>query len=162
MNCIACGAPLVAHRETVRYDDCGLPDVYLVDVEVRRCRACGEEEIVIPRMAELHRAIAEALALRPAPLNGTEIRFLRKFLGLSQRELASRMGLRQETISRYENDRERMGSPAERLLRLLVLWGSAGREQPPLLEIARESTRPSRAPIRLVRDQRGRWRPRAA
>ena len=163
MNCLACGTPLRVSRETVRYDDCGLTNVHLVDVEVRRCPSCGEEELVIPAMADLHRVIAEQLALRPTPLAGPEIRFLRKYLGFSQEQLAEEMGLRQETISRYENGHERMGATSERLLRLLVLWGHQRREyeHPPRLRIRGED---GAAPqdILLEHDDTGRWHPRAA
>ena len=54
--------------------------------------------------------------VEPAP----EIRFLRKYLGWSTADFASRMGTARETVSRWESGAVPMGSQADRLLRLLV------------------------------------------
>ena len=56
----------------------------------------------------------------PLKLNGRDIRFLRKALGYSGKELAGRMEVTAETVSRWENDRELIGSTSEKLLRLIV------------------------------------------
>ena len=84
----------------VKYDACGLPGVTLVDVEVSRCGHCGQYEVAIPRIDELHRAMATALARKAARLTPAEIRFLRTTLGWSGRELADHMGAAPETVSR--------------------------------------------------------------
>ena len=68
-------------RENYLYDACGLPGVTLVGVEVSRCPECGNHEVSIPRIEELHRVIARAVANRPARLDGAEVRYLRKWLG---------------------------------------------------------------------------------
>lgn len=112
-------------RENVPYR--ALPGVTLVGVEVSRCPACGEAEIAIPRIEALNRSIGAALISKPGRLTGDEVRFLRKSLGWSARTFAARMGTSPETVSRWENGKQRMAQTSERLLRVLVaLEGSAG------------------------------------
>ena len=66
MKCDACGGPMISARENYNYAACGLPHVTLVGVEVRRCKACGEHEVVLPKIEQLHRAIAlGVVAKRP-------------------------------------------------------------------------------------------------
>lgn len=120
VKCTDCGNPMVVRRENRRYDSGGLPQVVLQGVEARRCPACGAQELVIPRIEELHRVIARALIHKPARLAGSEIRFLRKYLGLSSTDLARRMGTTRETVSRWEGGATPIGPLADRLLRLLV------------------------------------------
>jgi len=43
------------------YVESGLPNVVLIGVNVRRCAKCGSFEVLLPRVAELHRVIANAV-----------------------------------------------------------------------------------------------------
>lgn len=47
-------------KENHLYAESGLPNVVLVGVVVRRCQ-CGYQEVVVPRVAELHRTLAKLL-----------------------------------------------------------------------------------------------------
>ena len=121
LKCFGCGHGMTTGRENVKYDACGLPGVTLVDVEVSRCGHCGQYEVAIPRIEELHRAMAIALVRKSARLTPAEVRFLRTTLGWSGRELADHMGAAPETVSRWEHGKTPMGPQADRLLRLMVL-----------------------------------------
>ena len=121
MKCPECGTEMKVEHRDHPYTESGLPNVVLIGLEFRVCPECGEEERVMPRLAQLHRAIAEAVADQTARLTGAEIRFLRKHLGWSGEDFAAVMGVRPESVSRWENDKEPMGAPAERLLRLMAL-----------------------------------------
>ncbi|MGD0092118.1 MAG: type II TA system antitoxin MqsA family protein [Planctomycetota bacterium] len=120
MKCFECGTEMKVSRETRRDKESGLPNVTLKNVEVRRCLACGAEDVVIPRIEELHRLLAKALLHKPGRLTGPEVRYLRKYLGWSSEDFAACMGVVRETISRWENGHEPMSPQAERLLRLAV------------------------------------------
>jgi len=120
MKCMECGAEVTSARETFNYKASGLP-VTLLNVEVRRCKECGEFEVVIPYIEELHTAIAHAVVVKKARLTPAEIRFLRTHLGWSGTDFAKRMGVAAATVSRWENDKEPIGPQADRLLRLMVL-----------------------------------------
>ena len=121
MKCLVCGATMKTTRENVRYAACGLPHVTLRNMEVSRCPQCGEEEIAIPRIEALHKAIAQALITKPFRLDAAEIRYLRKYLGWSGADFAEHMGTSRETISRWENGTVPIGPQADRLLRLMVV-----------------------------------------
>ena len=62
VTCHACGDELVSRREDYPYGECGRSDVVLLDVEIRRCTGCSEFELVVPRIAQLHRLLASARA----------------------------------------------------------------------------------------------------
>jgi DNA-binding transcriptional regulator YiaG len=123
MTCISCGAAQVSRRlGTHRYVGVGIPDVHLVNVEIRRCRRCGSREIVLPRLAELHALIARALVERPGDLHAGTIRLLRTWLGLSRDDFARAVGVSRVTAYRWERrgDAHAMLRAADNQMRLLV------------------------------------------
>ena len=122
MKCRQCGHSELEDFtiDSFHYTDSGLSRVYLQDVPARRCPACGTQTVRIRAIARLHRAIAEALIQKHSRFTGEEICFLRKHIGLSGQDFARRMGVKPETVSRWENDRKEIGSSADRLLRMLV------------------------------------------
>jgi len=107
-------------RETWQYRECGLSNVKLVNVPVHRCAECGEVEVVIPRLPELHGFLAEQLTRKRSSLVAEEFRFLRKHLGFSSTAFAQKIGVTLETVSRWESGKHPIDPVAERLLRLLV------------------------------------------
>src|SRR5690349_18049045 len=122
MKCADCGGAVKAERNVVRrYDVGGLPHVELHGVEVTRCEQCGKEGLAIPRIGQLHHALAEMFVRQPRMLAPVEIRFLRKHMGLSAGDFAQMMGVARETVSRWETGAQPMGAVADRLLRLLVV-----------------------------------------
>jgi putative zinc finger/helix-turn-helix YgiT family protein len=110
-------------KENYRYSECGLKNVTLVGIEVSRCARCGNYEVSIPHIEELHRLIARVLIEKATRLTGEEIRFLRKSLGWSGADFAKHIGVAEETVSRWENSSAPIGPQADRLLRLMVAQG---------------------------------------
>jgi putative transcriptional regulator len=121
MTCMECGSQMKTKRENYKYDASGLRGITLIDVEVSRCGECGEEEVTIQNIEGLHRAIALTIVQKREKLAGDEIRFLRKYLGLSGGDFAEHIGVSMETVSRWEHDRTPMGVTADRFLRWLVV-----------------------------------------
>ncbi len=78
--------------------------------------------LVIPRIKELHNAIAADLANRPCLLSPGEIRFLRTHMGFTSKDFAKHMGVTPETVSRWENPRNpmKLRRTPDRLIRLSV------------------------------------------
>jgi putative zinc finger/helix-turn-helix YgiT family protein len=130
MNCTECGATMTTRKENYRYLESGLPYVTLKGIDVSRCPACGNFEISIPRLKDLHRLIAKTLIEKMTRFTGAEIRFLRKSLGLSATDFSRRMGVTVETVSRWENNAVAIGPQADRLLRLLVAQGRLTMQYP--------------------------------
>lgn len=75
----------------------------------------------MPTLLGAHAKIDDTAVLPDGVLVGRFLTFplLRKYLGYSGEDFAATMGVTPATVSRWENDREPMGSTAERLLRLM-------------------------------------------
>lgn len=97
----------------------GLQGVYLIGISVWRCATCGTEIPVIPKIGELHEAIARSLIKRASALTGKEIRFLRKNAGFQSAEFAALMGVSATYMSKVENGRLKLGPGADKLVRIL-------------------------------------------
>jgi DNA-binding transcriptional regulator YiaG len=97
-----------------------LSTLTLRGIEVRRCTTCDEEQVVIPRLAELHRAIAAALLAKRARLAPAEIRFLRKAAEWTPGELGSMLDVALESPEQWEAGTEQPSGPIDRLIRTLV------------------------------------------
>ena len=110
----------------------GLSHVTLLNLEVRTCAACGDREFVIPAIEELHRVIAQTLATSPARLGPERVRYLRTWRDRSSADVAAMMGVRPETVSRWESRARaiKRRPTAERLLRLIVANGDPGTKCP--------------------------------
>jgi putative zinc finger/helix-turn-helix YgiT family protein len=162
MTCLVCGAEMKTARENFRYDACGLPGVTLMDVEVSRCAQCGEYEVAIPQIDDLHKAIAHAVIRKTSRLDAAEIRYLRKYLGWSGVDFASHMGATRETVSRWESGATSIGPASDRLLRLMVATRDPVSEYPLdiLATITKESP-PRAVRLGVKRDQEG-WHTAAA
>lgn len=155
MNCTVCGNELQSTIENHVYDECGLTNVVLSGVAVNRCGSCGEFEIELPDIEGLHRVIAWSVATERRRLTHEELRFLRKYLGFSQRDAAVKLGISHETLSRYENGRTETPWTIEFNLRLLTVvtkplkkydFSSLGAELP--------AAPPAPEPLRVTRASR--------
>ena len=125
MLCPTCNRP-VTRTVLGEYEDdligIGVP-VRLVDSVIEeRCDECGV--VVgreIPDFDGLVAAVAVSRALHPLKLRGEELRFLRKALEVSAKELAEIIGVTQETMSRWENNRDPITPAMEKLIRFMVV-----------------------------------------
>src|SRR5947207_3063006 len=87
VKCRVCNeGELDIKRENHRYAESGLPNVTLLNIEVRHCKKCGARIVSIPRLEELHQLLAFLVASQKLRLDGVEVRFLRKYLGLSGKD----------------------------------------------------------------------------
>jgi putative zinc finger/helix-turn-helix YgiT family protein len=119
-RCRNCGTHSVVERVEDRPFD-SLPSVQVQGLNVVRCGKCGMEAVSIPRLEQLHEVVAKSLVKKPGLLTGAEVRYLRKWLGWSGRDFASRFALSPEHVSRIENGHHPISVVADRLLRLLVV-----------------------------------------
>lgn len=129
MKCNQCESERVITRildEYLASELLGAPfPVYLEKcVSETKCENCGKVlGHSIPSPDELSAVVALLRASDPIKLNGTEIRFLRKTLGLKSNQLAEELRIRPEVLSKYENSRMAIGEVYEQLLRALVFLG---------------------------------------
>jgi len=120
-ECTNCEERVTPERRSYQYAESSLPNVILQGIEVADCPKCGNSDVIIPRMAKIHRAIAQALANSPARLTGEQLRFLRKHLGLSGEQLGGYLHTDKTKISKWENGEDQIGPATDRLIRLLVV-----------------------------------------
>lgn len=86
------------------YTECGLNNVYLANgYEIYEFE--GEECVAIHDQEGLHKAIGCDLLNKTSLLKGDEIRFLRKEIGVSQKELAQVLGNTDQTLANWEKDK---------------------------------------------------------
>jgi len=151
MKCTECGGEMQIRKGTFKHKALGLPNVTLAGVEIRTCKECGEEEVVIARAEELNRTIVRLIVGKAGRLAGPEIRFLRKFIGWSGSDFARHFGVEPTTISRWENGHEPIGTAADRLLRLSVAYGKpvASYEDTPLESVLDAVRSKDATPVRL-------------
>jgi DNA-binding XRE family transcriptional regulator len=97
------------------------------------CEKCGNiVRTDIPDTPGLIAAVSIARTKVNLKLNGEEIKFLRKAIGKSAKELAQELRVSDETVSRWEHGHLVMGDPMERILRWKVC--KALEERAPLIK----------------------------
>jgi DNA-binding transcriptional regulator YiaG len=115
-ECTNCGTRTRRVLRDYRDTESGLPNVVLHGIEVADCPKCGNSDVIIPRVARIQFAIAQA----PARLTGMQLRFLRKHLGLSGEELGRYLHTDRTKVSKWERGEDRIGPASDRLVRLLA------------------------------------------
>lgn len=138
------------------YDESGLDNVILVGLEVARDDD-GETVVTIRNINQLHRSITAALAAKTARLEPRELRFIRTELGLTQAELAERLGKDVQAVGRWERGEHPMDRTAETLLRVLAFQHLDPARAPPVGTIAAWVAGEGAPPIRLDASDPKRW-----
>lgn len=160
MKCPNCNtAELGRSVRAHHYTECGLANIFLKNIEVDTCPACGEEVIHVPAIADLHRLIARRLVTKQGALAPDEIRFLRKQLGWGADDFARQMFVTEGTVAAWEGGRARLGEAHEILLRMFVATREPKTEydsergepdvQPHAKELLEAITKATRPPPRL-------------
>ena len=143
----------------LKYDDCGLRNIWLAngyrfeDIEGHgRC-------LEIDNIESLHRAIAHHLVNYRKRLSGSEIRFLRIEMGMSQKRLADSLGVDEQTVSLWERSKRRPTVAAERMLRLMYLEHADGKTKvAEMIEKWNDSDRQENEPREVFEETRKGWR----
>lgn len=125
-ECNRCGGTvkdrLTTKKDPYHYKIIGLDNVYLAGVILSTCSKCNASFTTIPRLGELSDLIAEVLAAKPEPLNGKELRFLRKHARFPAAKFAELLKVAPAHISRVENGHTKsLGAAADRLARAIAM-----------------------------------------
>ncbi|HKJ10468.1 MAG TPA: helix-turn-helix domain-containing protein [Gammaproteobacteria bacterium] len=140
------------------YTGCGLRNVYLKNGYKVRETAYGKT-VAVEDLDGLHQAIACDLINYKPKLTGTEFRFLRKELGMSQKRLAELLSSTEQSVSLWE----RKGSVpkwADRMIRLLYLeYMQANPSIVQLVDKLNHLDRAANAKKRLFKDTGRGWKP---
>lgn len=111
---------IASNDEPYHYEDCGLKGIYLLN-GFETEEFAGEKYVTIHNVDSLHWAIGQHLAFHEGTLTKREIRFLRITMGLTQAELAAKIGNDTQTVARWEKGKTPIPGPSERLLRAQFL-----------------------------------------
>ena len=116
-----CGDQVTAFRGDYLFLESGLDNVTLRGVKLLKCNKCGNVTPVLSKINELMRVIASAVVLQPSSLTGKQIRYLRKYIGLTGEQFGKKLGLTKEHISRLETEKHSVGEQTDRLIRYLAI-----------------------------------------
>jgi len=146
-------------KKGYHYTESGLTNVWLANGFTVRKTKYGEG-VSIRDADGLHRALARALADRPR-LTGTEVRYLRKEMGLSQRGLGELLGVTDQAVALWER-KGRLPKTADRLLRLIYVEHDKG-NAPIRATIQRINEMDSKKNERIIAEEaKGGWTTRLA
>ena len=100
--------------------DAGLRNVWLANgyKEVNTSYGKG---VVIDNLPRLTSAIANALCAKPSRLSGTEFRFIRQAMCLSQHNLADMLGCTDQAVAKWEKSKVKLPKMADRIVRFIFL-----------------------------------------
>lgn len=113
-------------RTLPRHEEDGLglpyPVILLDGAEEEIDDRTGEQVgISIPNMEGLIAAVAIARSLHPLRLDGSEVRFIRRAIGMSAADFAAALTLDAATLSRWENNRQTVGEWADKQVRFYAV-----------------------------------------
>lgn len=146
-------------KNAYRYTESGLTNVWLANGYTIRKTKYGDG-VSIHNMDGLHRALARALSNKPR-LTGTEVRFLRKEMGLSQRGLGELLGVTEQAVSLWER-KGQLPKTADRLLRLIYVEHDRG-NAPIRTTIQRINDMDSQVNDQIIAEEaKGGWKTRLA
>lgn len=121
--CDVCNSTVTHRRSTFvepyHYTESGLPNVYLVNVEVYHCEHCQSEIASIPHPGELHILLVNMILAKPGAMTGDELRFVRKALKMTPKEFADLLTVDSQTILDWQSART-LSKPNDSLVRFVV------------------------------------------
>lgn len=103
-------------KKTFIYEGLGFP-IELIDTPMKK--VFGEWVIDID-MNELQLFVFKGLIHKPYPLTGKEIRFMRKFLGMTTTLFGENLGVTHATILKWEKEQAKISPMQETYIRMFL------------------------------------------
>ncbi len=119
-NCVSCGSTLQERHGTYRFEPpANIPGGTMVipDATWLECENCGQQ--MLP--AELEERLERLSIQRQGLLSAAQIKAVRQKLGLTQTEMAERLGVGEKTYARWESGRSIQNKSSDNLIRLFPL-----------------------------------------
>jgi YgiT-type zinc finger domain-containing protein len=108
-ECSNCGSEARIVRGDYEFKETGLRGATIHGVDLIKCGKCGNVDPVLAGVDEMMHLIAVAILRKPYRLDGEELRFLRKHVELNQEEFAKLLHVDKTTLSKWENNEDRIG-----------------------------------------------------
>jgi len=121
VRCSNCSEPANIAHGNYQFKESGLENVILCGIELIKCDHCGNEDPIIPGLDDLFRTIALALVTKPYGLAGEEVRFLRKYMGLTGDGFSRLLHIDKTTLSKWENNDDPVGTQSDLAIRMLTM-----------------------------------------
>jgi DNA-binding transcriptional regulator YiaG len=103
-------------QETFVYEGLGFP-VELIDCPMKEIMG---EWVIDINLAALQRFVFQGLIHKPYPLTGKELRFMRKFLGLTTTEFGEKLGVSHAAVVKWEKEQAQISPAQEPYIRLFL------------------------------------------
>jgi DNA-binding XRE family transcriptional regulator len=114
------------------------------------CNHCGEVTLDGSVIEAAERALGRLIVRRNGPLQPKEVRFLRGLMGLSQAELAERLGVHRVSVARWETETTPVGALESFAIRTMAAWFVNDADLArAVASVPRPSTEPGGEPYRL-------------
>jgi transcriptional regulator with XRE-family HTH domain len=122
-RCTKCGSTDVDLKllPEYQYEQFGISATLCYSVIRPFCNQCKHEVDIIPNGEGLDAALALVRILSPIKLNGDELRFIRKVMGLQAVAVAKLVEMSAESYSRLENGHNPISEKTEKLFRFNAL-----------------------------------------
>lgn len=117
-NCPNCGSRMEERQGTYRFEPPpNIPGGVMIipDATWMECENCGER--MLP--PELDRKLEELSIVRQGLLLPAQIKAIREKLGLTQTQMAERLGVGEKTYTRWESGRSIQNKSSDNLIRLM-------------------------------------------
>jgi YgiT-type zinc finger domain-containing protein len=125
-------------------------DARLVHAPALVCNHCDEVTLEGPVIEGAERALGRLVVRATGPLRPKEARFLRGLMGLSQADLAERLGVHRVSVARWETETAPVGVLESFAIRTMAAWHLGDAELARAVASAsRTSTEPNGEPYRL-------------
>ena len=125
-KCYECEGALETIKDRpYHYTESGLNYIWLIGVIQYKCKKCEEKFIEIPRINELHLLIGKTIVCKKELLSASEVRFLRKEIGMKSKDMAAALSIEAETYSRWENGKQSVASCHDKSLRMMYVMNAS-------------------------------------
>jgi putative zinc finger/helix-turn-helix YgiT family protein len=84
------------------------------------CSQCGEFYVELKDTGVIDKALVRHIIGQPRRLGGRELKFLRRMMGWSAKDLSTYFQVPATTVSKWENDERSPGKPIDLFLRMLA------------------------------------------
>ncbi len=104
-------------KKKIVYKGFGFP-IIIPDAHIR---VIAGEKVLDIDMNKLQIVVLKLLIFKPTPLTGEQLRFIRKYLGMSTTEFAKKFGVTHPTIIKWEKNQNSINPTTDFYIRLLIL-----------------------------------------
>ena len=107
------------------YTESGVDYIWLIGILQFKCKKCDETYVEIPCINELHLLIGKNIVCKKELIVGSEVKFLRKEIGLKSKDMAEALSIKPETYSRWENGKQSLAAYHDKALRMIYIMNAS-------------------------------------